>query len=176
MTKAQITLYWREWSAVKRRVGDEADDELRHGLHVKALGKDVSSRAFTNAQFDKVLGEFRSLSRPADLDAQLAQLNQPRKRQLWKIGYQKRLLKVFISDPQAYVQTILDERFRGRRLDELSDQRDGFHGRSELDMLIMTLARNIDRMRRDAGLTVREMESLASPARARHQKPQPANV
>lgn len=50
----------------------------RRALHAAALGADKSHLSFTNEDFDRVLGEFRSYSRPADLAAQLRQLSQPR--------------------------------------------------------------------------------------------------
>ena len=79
MTAKQNSLYWREWGAVVRYCkahGLLAPD--RHSLHVAALGADKSHLAFTNEDFDRVLGEFRSFSQPADLAGQLRQLNQPR--------------------------------------------------------------------------------------------------
>ena len=79
MTPKQNSLYWREWGAVARYCkasGLAAPD--RHALHASALGADKSHLAFTNEDFDLVLAEFRSHSRPADLVAQLQQLNQPR--------------------------------------------------------------------------------------------------
>lgn len=81
MTAKQNSLYWREWGAVVRYCkanGLPAPD--RHSLHAAALGAEKSHLAFTNDDFDQVLGGFRSYSRPADLAGQLRQLNQPRLR------------------------------------------------------------------------------------------------
>lgn len=83
MTPAQKTLYWREWAAVTASLkarGLPYGDEARHALHVKALGRDRSMKVLTNAEFDKVLGAFRSISQPDDLDAQLRQIDQPAER------------------------------------------------------------------------------------------------
>lgn len=85
MTKAQNRLYWREWAKTRRalighgRTKAEADQE-RHLLHEKALGYDKSHLDFTNTEFDKILGVFRSWSSPADLNAQMRQQDQPAKR------------------------------------------------------------------------------------------------
>lgn len=79
MTAKQNSLYWREFGAVVRYCranGLAAPD--RHALHVAALGADSSHLDFSNEDFDRVLGEFRAASRPADLVAQMRQLNQPR--------------------------------------------------------------------------------------------------
>lgn len=80
MTRPQEALYWREWAACKAvrkarclAIGDDA----RHALHRQALGCDVSMKDLTNRQFDKVLGVFRSFSRPADLNSQLRTDDQP---------------------------------------------------------------------------------------------------
>jgi len=84
MSPKQNSLYWREWAAV-HRADPQAD---RHELHIRALGKDRSMKDLTNAEFDKVLGVFRSITRPADLDGQLRQIEQPRTRLLYTIDKQ----------------------------------------------------------------------------------------
>ncbi len=74
MTPAQKTLYWREWSAcskARKAKGLLVSESVRHELHQTALGYHKSSQALTNREFDKVLGVFRSFSRPDDLNAQL---------------------------------------------------------------------------------------------------------
>jgi hypothetical protein len=108
MSPKQLSLYWREWAAV-RRARPAAD---RHALHTEAIGYDVSHRALTNEQFDLVLGTFRAISRPTDLQAQLDALGQPRRRLLWAIGQ-------FPATP-AYLGTLLRERFHASRLSDLS--------------------------------------------------------
>lgn len=155
MTRLQIALYWREWALVRRVASDEASDHLRHELHVKALGVDKSSRALNNREFDRVLSEFRAISRPADLDAQLRQLAQPRRRILWKIKNEQRaLLSVFMLNPDAYIAEILQARFHVERIDDLDDP-------ETLRQFMMTLAARIDRMRTEAGFTVAEMKAKA---------------
>jgi hypothetical protein len=86
MTPAQNALYFREWGRVRsvcKQQGFPIPD--RHDLHVKALGLDKSHRDFTNADFDRVLAEFRAISQPDNLAAQLRQQNMPRRRLLYGI-------------------------------------------------------------------------------------------
>jgi hypothetical protein len=76
MNAAQTSLYFREWSAVRRHfiargIDPKLADNKRHELHVKALGRAMSSKDFRNADLDKVLGVFRAITRPGDLNAQL---------------------------------------------------------------------------------------------------------
>ena len=107
MSPAQTSLYWREWAAVRRM----DPDANRHALHIQALGRDVSSKAFTNAQFDQVLGVFRAISRPADLNAQLRQQQQPRTRLLHIIEQ---------LAPGPYLAKIMSDRWGHTDLDRLS--------------------------------------------------------
>ena len=86
MTSLQNSLYFREWGRVRtgcKQQGFPVPD--RHALHVKALGQDKSHLAFTNDDFDLVLAEFRALSQPDNLAAQLHQQNMPRLRLLYSI-------------------------------------------------------------------------------------------
>ena len=86
MTPAQNALYFREWGRVRsvcKQQGFPIPD--RHDLHVKALGLDKSHLDFTNADFDRVLAEFRAISQPDNLAAQLRQQNMPRRRLLYSI-------------------------------------------------------------------------------------------
>ena len=86
MTALQNSLYFREWGRVRstcKQQGFPVPD--RHSLHVKALGQDKSHLDFTNADFDQVLAEFRALSQPDNLAAQLRQQDMPRRRLLYSI-------------------------------------------------------------------------------------------
>jgi hypothetical protein len=86
MTALQNSLYFREWGKVRaacKQQGFPVPD--RHSLHVKALGQDKSHLHFTNDDFDRVLAEFRALSQPESLAAQLRQQDQPRRRLLYTI-------------------------------------------------------------------------------------------
>lgn len=98
MTPRQSALYWREWANV-REICPAAD---RHDLHAAALGVDKSSKRFTNADLDKVLAEFRAVSDPANLDAQLARHDQPKRRLIWRCRQ---------LAPEAYVARVCRDRF-----------------------------------------------------------------
>ncbi len=118
MTKAQKSLYWREWGRV-RKVKPDAD---RHTIHSQALGLDKSSKSLTNRDFDRILAAFRAITRPDDLGAQLAAQNQPRMRALHVIG----------THDAAYVHALCRDRFRGQDPELMSDH--------DLAQLAMTLS------------------------------------
>lgn len=85
MNAAQTRKYWWEWSRTRvfyvgRGLTPEAADQKRHDLHRKALGRDKSSKSFTNADLDSVIGAFRAVWDGGNLDAQLRQLDQPEER------------------------------------------------------------------------------------------------
>jgi Protein of unknown function (DUF1018) len=85
MNPAQTSLYFREWGAVRKHyltngIDPKQADAKRHELHRKALGEMKSSKDFTNLDLDKVLGVFRAITQPANLNAQLRQLDQPEQR------------------------------------------------------------------------------------------------
>jgi hypothetical protein len=82
LTKAQNTLYFREWGAVRKALIDggrtpKESDAMRHVLTERVLGYDKPHARLTNAEFDAILGAFRAISRADDIDAQLRQLEQP---------------------------------------------------------------------------------------------------
>ena len=110
MSPAQDKLYWREWGAVSRRCRDRGlPVPDRHELHAAALGADKSHKDFTNADFDKVLAQFRAHSQPDNVAAQLRQLDQPKVRLRHKI----------MSFDQAYWQAIARDKFGHADLEEL---------------------------------------------------------
>ena len=103
MTALQNSLYFREWSRVQaacKQQGFPVPD--RHSLHVKALGQDKSHLDFKNADFDLVLAEFRALSQPANLAAQLRQQDMPRIRLLYSIRH---------LASEAYWRAIAEDKF-----------------------------------------------------------------
>jgi len=108
MSPKQNCLYWIEWQKVRSQ-RPAAD---RHALHIEALGEDKSHKDFTNEEFDQVLSVFRAVSEPDNLDAQLRQLDQPRRRLAWKI---KSLA------PEAYRDKIMLDRFGTTRLEDLDE-------------------------------------------------------
>ena len=103
MTALQNSLYFREWSRVRvacKQQGFPVPD--RHSLHVKALGQDKSHLDFTNDDFDRVLAEFRALSQPDNLAAQLLQQDMPRRRLLYSIMH---------LAPEPYWRAIARDKF-----------------------------------------------------------------
>lgn len=106
MTAKQDALYWREWGAVARvckRDGLALPD--RHELHAKALGADKGHKDFTNAEFDKVLAEFRVWSRPGDIHAQMRQADQPLTRLRWRV-------RELMEGNEGLVAKLLHDRFK----------------------------------------------------------------
>ena len=135
MTKDQDRLYWREWGSVRKT--DPAAD--RHSLHVKALGHDKSHAAFSNADFDQVLAAFRAISDPANVEAQLRQLRQPRARLLHAIGGLMAQIDEAGENAEGYAQAILRQRFHVETIgDVLHEERFGIE-HTDLEMLRMTL-------------------------------------
>jgi hypothetical protein len=165
MTEKQDKLYWREWAAVRAAW----PDANRHELHARALGQDKSHTLFSNDDFDRVLGVFRALSRPADLDSQLRQLRQVKTRLIWKITVEQvALLAVFMTgdheiDRQAaaenYVLSVMRARFHTDRIESLT------HGHGDelgqLEMLRDTIAARINELRKKRGLTGHDLAQLA---------------
>jgi hypothetical protein len=136
MTTAQTTLYWREWAACRRALRainpqwpDHRIAAMRHDFHRRALGQDKSHRDFSNRDFDLILGAFRSISAPADLDPQLRAQDMPRRRLLWRI---RRMA------PAAYTAAIAQDKFHTTALETL--------GIEQLTQLRNTLAARAARL------------------------------
>lgn len=76
MNAAQTAKYFFEWGRARefflgRGYSHAEADEQRHALHRKALGRDKSSKEFTNGDLDAVLAAFRAVWDGGNLDAQL---------------------------------------------------------------------------------------------------------
>jgi hypothetical protein len=104
MTHAQNGLYFREWSTARRALRKQGlspkeCDARRHQVHVEELGEDKSHLAFTEDDFDAVLGGFWKISYPWDLARQLRQLNMRKTRMLYRIRQ---------IASESYVQGIID--------------------------------------------------------------------
>ncbi len=147
MTSKQNSLYWREWGAAVRAckaANLPAPD--RHDLHLAALGADKSHLAFSNEDFDRVLGRFRSYSRPADLGAQLRQIDQPRVRLKYAVNR--------LAPAPEYWAAIASDKFGTADLDALSIE--------QLTQLRNTLAdRRRARQRRERAGQVGDSTSLS---------------
>jgi hypothetical protein len=150
LNSKQLSLHWREFSKATRFCDSlDLPRPDRHTLYTAALGQDKSLRDFTNADLDKVLAGFRALSDPANVQAQLRQLAQPKTRLLYSIN---RLSAQFvrrqpgdpgssefvkISDnschaPSGYALAIALDRFGTTDLEQLSE--------AQLEQLRNTLA------------------------------------
>lgn len=82
MTPAQTNLYFFHWGKVRKHylekgIDSKQVDAKRHALHQRALGRDKSSKDFSSPELDKVIAVFRAVYDGGNLDAQLAQLDQP---------------------------------------------------------------------------------------------------
>ncbi len=151
MSPRQTALYFREWGYVrgycKRHRQPEPD---RHELHRQALGYDKSSKEFTNAEFDKVLGVFRSMSMPGSVNSQVRQLEEPRTRKLGKIRELLKCIALYIDDAEGYAREIIrDTVNRGSAqqvsaIEDLSEHPPGPDRPSPLDKLIMDLSRALN--------------------------------
>ena len=102
MTSAQTNLYFFEWGLVRKYylakgIDSKHVDRKRHELHAKALGRDKSSKDFTSADLDRVIAVFKAVYDGGNLDAQLAQIDQPENRRARMIARCHRAAKSFID-------------------------------------------------------------------------------
>jgi hypothetical protein len=102
MNAAQTMLYFREWGVVRKHylakgLDPKQADNKRHELHKRALGRDKSSKDFTNADLDKVLAVFRAVHDGGNLEAQLAALDQPENRRLAMVRRCEAAARSFIT-------------------------------------------------------------------------------
>jgi hypothetical protein len=167
MTKAQKILYFVEFQkAVKhcRKNGLPIPD--RHALHVKALGFDLSSKLFTEPQFDKVMAEIWAISRDTSVKTQLRQINQPRTRMIHKIinDLPPRLAVVLkhpedrtpeerIAAAETYILAIMRQKYKAETCSDLKDD--------QLHHLIIDISRAINKRRVPLHLTCAEVETHA---------------
>ena len=82
MSPAQTNLYFFEWGRVRKHflakgIDSKQADNKRHALHNRALGRDKSSKVFSNAELDKVIAAFRAVSDGGNLDAQMRVQDSP---------------------------------------------------------------------------------------------------
>lgn len=182
MTPRQTQLYFREWAAV-RKAKPDAD---RHALHIEALGRDKSSKKFSNSDFDRVLKVFRAISQPDNLNAQLRQDLQSRHRLEYVLSRHIQCLGIYVEDVPGYVAQVIhdkfshlsegtDPRFARSRfgtigVDDLSDEprpvwdnekQELVEKPSELQMLVMTLWARLNVLRERAGHSLAAMYGAA---------------
>lgn len=87
-------IYQRAWqhaeAVAQRECRAVLPDDLRHGIHVAALGRDKSSKVLTNAELDRVLAAMRVLAMPDDVDAMVKWEHpeaEERRRRVWWITH-----------------------------------------------------------------------------------------
>lgn len=176
LSKAQLTLFWRTWSATCAVQGWTRDegwttaqiDDKRHEL-LESLGfrslKDVDNRGF-----DKVLARLRSLAdqvrgavdevRPQNGDA---------RRLLWRIEWLAKCIELYLPGrSEAYIAEVVADKFPAedkygtgvlhpRHWRDLSAVRSPGKEDSELDQLRMTLTA---RLNGRTGMRVKHGESV----------------
>lgn len=81
-------------------------DDLRHGCHVLATGRDCSSDNLGNEQLDRVLVVFRLLADPDDLSARIA-MDHPEKDARRRLEWAVRNCGL----PEAYVRAVCSSKF-----------------------------------------------------------------
>lgn len=136
INKAQNSLYWKEWAKARAALlgtglSRTEADAARHELHEAALGTDKSHTDFSNHDLDRVLGKFRAVSKPDDLNAQLQAINGPLNRLINGIAALDR------ANP-GYLPKILEDCAYSSDWRDLKDVK-------ELTKLRSTLARRIER-------------------------------
>jgi hypothetical protein len=133
MTSAQTNLYFFEWGRARAHYlakGFDAKqaDSKRHELHRRALGRDKSSKDFSNPDLDKVIAAFRAVYDGGNLDAQLAQLDQPENRRQRMIERAEKAVASFVGGGDDAVRRYLDgtaERMLGVPFARLDQGQDG---------------------------------------------------
>jgi len=101
--------------------GSIARDQYREQLTIKVCGSLISWNDLTNKQVDAIKGELLAILQPANLDAQLDQINQQRTRTLYSIR----------RFPDQYVAKIAQSKFGKTDLADLTER--------QLRQLAMTL-------------------------------------
>jgi hypothetical protein len=74
MSPAQLTKYrvlLAQWRGVRKAAGKPHDDAARYALHERCIGRACSSKAFSNAEFDKVLAAMSAEIDPAGFAEQM---------------------------------------------------------------------------------------------------------
>lgn len=88
-------------------------DDLRHGCHIAALGRDCSMKELDNASFDRLLNVFRLVIDGEDLDAAERLVNP-------ELGRRERLVHAIARmAPDAFVREIAGDRFGTRLWEDL---------------------------------------------------------
>ncbi len=131
----KVVTFARQIAAMEHR-GPTVND-LRHGAHVMALGRDKSSTVLTNSEVDRVATLFKLLADPDDLDAMMHWQDpgmSEKNRLEWAIQH---------AAPEAYVREIASRKFGTRMWEWLQ--------MDQMRQLLMTLKGHQRGWRRSAG-------------------------
>jgi hypothetical protein len=83
MNNAQLAKYHvmkKQWSDTRKERNQPADQAALDALQIRKIGRACSSKVFTQADLDKMVGAFLAETDDGNLDAQIAQIEQPEKR------------------------------------------------------------------------------------------------
>ena len=116
MTREQHASYWWHIGQCAKSLGLSTSaqrEELRGTIHVRAFGANVSAKSIDHLKmFDDFKAQCLAILKPADLEGQLRQVEQPL----------IRLRHAILQFPVAYVAGLLGSaRFKGRALADLND-------------------------------------------------------
>ncbi|MEO6001527.1 MAG: hypothetical protein ABIZ04_20910 [Opitutus sp.] len=133
MTAAQQAKYFAEYGKLRDVLRARGWSSTKIELHraeitVKALGRHKSSKAFTNADLDKVLAVIKAETAPADFDAQMRLQDMPEKRRAILMARIHSLSLCVGLNPggeSGYVQAIAKNMFGTSQYDDLSEQQLG---------------------------------------------------
>ncbi len=141
MTSAQNKGYWRRWSAACRRHGWEASDAKRHEMHMRALGRDKSSKKFNQDDVDRTYAFMELLAKGLNMEEAEAFLpieieKRERKRLVFSIHEKSQQIIVELKpwiveerepypidkEAEDYVILIVNDKFRHRLpVDDLNE-------------------------------------------------------
>lgn len=149
-TKQRAHFFGTLWPRACERMGwDPADRELRLKFFKVELGTPKSFADFSQEDYDKVKATCLAIASPEDLHAQLRLLSQPRERRLFKLRELRACLALYLKNPAAYEQAILERRFNGQRPDDMPDR--------DLDQYLQTLNARLNGAH---GLRARALQSV----------------
>ncbi len=114
LTKLLITIYEIAQAYAQREERVITTDDLRHACTGVALKRHVSSKVFTNADFDKVLALLRMLANPTSLKNQIAVQNPG------EAGERRRQVHSIKQNDAPYWQRIAKDKFGHADLDRLT--------------------------------------------------------
>lgn len=107
MTPRQTKFYWQMWKVVStaRKTKD------RHAWHEQVLGRTVSSKDLTDADYDKLKADFLSITKPDSVTAQMRQIAMPQIRGRKAVE----LVAAAMDRDQAWIESIVAQASRQRK-------------------------------------------------------------